>query len=106
MACSLCHAPSSQNRARSVDGLPSMAIRKPPAPTPTPSRLPSAEAHCLPPFSRLITNLSSPRASCPGGLRTRNSSYPRLRLVLRLCFSFRCCLPARRTITLPEPVTL
>ena len=30
----------------------------------------------------------------------------RLRLVLRLCFSLRCCLPARRTITLPEPVSL
>ena len=25
---------------------------------------------------------------------------------LRLIFSFRCCLPARRTITLPLPVTL
>lgn len=31
---------------------------------------------------------------------------PRLRLVLRLCFSFRCCLPARRTITLPPAVIL
>lgn len=33
-------------------------------------------------------------------------AHLRLRLVLRLCFSFRCCLPARRTITLPLPVTL